>query len=291
MPPTTRFTTAIAVGVLALATFAVAGCSGSRASVPTITDRQSVTEITSCGVVISTPGAYGVSQPLTSDSLTADCIEIAASGVNLGLSSSVTLSGPGRPDVTAAGINIAAGVNGVLVSVPGVTIRGFGVGIHVAGSGVSISGSPTSFTISGNAAQGVLVSGTNSVVIDSLTSEQNGASGLEVLSSSGVILKGLNTLQDNAGYGLWVHSSSVNQFFNADAFTNQKGGIFVGELKSDNLPAGHNNVVVGAGVVQNQGAGMEIGLGDSNNVVTVSAGESNAGMDAVDENANCGTNT
>jgi hypothetical protein len=274
---------------LTAATISSAGCNGAHASG---VQAPPPTEITACGAVISTPGIYTVSQSLKSDSPSEDCIQIASPGVSPAFASGTHLTGPGGAAVTAAGVHVLATANGVQIVVRNVTIEKFGVGIKVEGSGVSIFSTPTeSFVLTGNAAEGVLVTGASNVVLNSIVSQENGASGVELLNSSGVFVEELSTLQDNGAYGLWVHGSFANQIFNADAFSNHLGGIFIGEVNGDQLPASHNNVILAAGAVQNSGAGIGIGLGDNHNVVSSSTGQANTGMDAVDANADCGTNS
>jgi Right handed beta helix region len=68
------------------------------------------------------------------------------------------------------------------------------------------------FTVSNNAAQGVLISNASSVLISGLTSTNNGASGLELSNASGVIVQGTNSMASNAQDGIWLHASSGNQF-------------------------------------------------------------------------------
>ncbi len=253
--------------------------------------------ITQCGTVINSPGVYDVEQSLTSTSTTVDCIQVAAPGVRLIIPENISLSGPGGSAVTAAGVKILKSAYGVQMLFVGATIQGFGIGIEVDASGASISGAPTGGIITGNAADGVLVSDASDVLIESLASEQNGAAGLELSHSSGVTVQGLSMAQSNKGYGLWVRSSSGNQFFNFDSSENTLSGIFVGEssnsrfgLALTDADSSNDNVFVSSGAVQNGGAGFLIGAGDSRNVVTSSTGQSNANKDAVDQNPNCDHN-
>ena len=178
-----------------------------------------ITPITACGTVIKTPGFYSVSQALQSTSETVDCIQIAAPGVNLAVGGNLT--GPGRTDVTAVGIRVLSSATGVQMQFENITIQGFGIrdsgfgiGIAVEGSGVTMQGVPQApfFTVSNNAAQGVLISNASSVLISGLTSTNNGASGLELSNASGVIVQGTNSMASNAQDGIWLHASSGNQF-------------------------------------------------------------------------------
>ena len=263
---------------------------------PTVGVGSQPTEITDCGTEIDTPGEYTVAQSLTSTSATVDCIDIDSPGVSLGLDNS-TLSGPGGSGVTAAGIRIPEAAHGVQLFMLGATIEGFGVGIEDHASGVVISAAPTGGEILQNAARGILVSHADDVVIDSVASEQNGASGIELDHANGVTVRGVPIVQENEGYGLRVHSSTHNQFFNQDAFGNKLTGIYVGESATDQLSANARdgdpsteNVFLSCGVVQNGGAGIFPDFGDNRNTVSECIGQSNTDKDAIDGTPACKNN-
>jgi len=282
------------------------------------------TNITSCGTVIKTPGYYVVRQDLQSTSKTVDCIQIAVPSVNLDLGANLT--GLGTDDVSAAGISVLNSAKGVQVFLGNVTVQGFGIGIKVAGSGVTISGragnSEFPFTVQNNAAQGILISNASTVLIDGLISENNGGAGLELSGASGVIVQGSPALTSNGKYGVWVHSSSGNQFFDFTIAGNQGGGIYVGEsspagpgqvplqrLDAPGNPGGaglspapihnrtsnnggsQNNVFFGGALQFNLGVGITIGQGDDFNVVTYVSGSNDEGDDAVDLNGDCTHNS
>jgi hypothetical protein len=279
----------LGIGIMAVAiiAFVSGGCSNTNA---VSTSKIAYTPVTECGTIISTPGDYVLTQSLTSTSNSVDCIQIASPGVRLELASNISLSGPGGTAVTAAGINILQSAYGIQLEIEGATIQGFGVGINVQGSGVAISGGVTGGTVTKNEAQGILISHANGVLINTVASQVNGGAGIELWNASGVIVQGIVTVQGNEGYGLWVRSSSGNQVFNIDAFTNKLAGVYVGEVTGDTVTS-LNNVFVNGGSVQNGGAGFEIGAGDSNNVVTATGAQANTGMDAVDLNSGCDHNT
>jgi hypothetical protein len=274
------------------------------------------TPINSCGTVISTPGVYVVTKALQSDSETVDCIQINSPGV--GLQSSHQLTGPGGTNLTAAGIRVTSKATGVWLALTGATIQGFGVGIVVEGSGVSIDALGGSFTVQGNAAQGVLISNATNVTIGGLNSTGNGQAGLELSNASGVIVEDDTTLDSNGSHGLWVNSSSGNLFSNVQASGNEQDGFYVGETdptgKRDNAESARpfswspkpcpacivgqtpngssqHNVFVAGAVINNHGSGIAIGAGDSSNIVTGLIGEGNSVKDATDESENCTNNT
>ena len=285
------------IAAIALITLAMAAAAGAA-------DVQKAgiivsTPITACGAVITTPGLYVVNASLTSTSNTVDCIDIDTPAVSLSLADGVSLSGPGGSAVTAAGIKIPKGSTGVELNFGQATIQGFGVGIDEEADASWLNGGNTGGSILGNAAQGILVKGANGVFIYSAACENNGGAGLELLHASGVIVQGVPLMQTNNGYGLWIDSSSGNQFFNVESFDNKLSGIYVGESATDRLSAkskardndpSTDNVFLGSAVIENGGAGIVIDLGDSHNVVTLSSGEGNTDPDAVDENKDCDHN-
>lgn len=264
------------------------------------------TPISQCGTTISKPGSYEVTQQLQSSSDTADCIRISSPGVLLSISGK-NLIGPGGVGASSAGIDILKSAYGVQVFFDDATIEGFGIGISVEASGVSLASTNNGFTVKGNAAQGVLISNASNVQISGLTSNGNGAAGLELFNTTGVIVQGFSLLESNGTYGLWLHSSSGNQFFNVESSDNKADGIFVGEtintvsavepfrgggeLKSIEVSVpSKNNGFVGGALIHNGSDGISIGMGDSFNVVTVMQAQANSGKDAVDQNPGCGEN-
>lgn len=278
---------AMAIGAVLLATLIFANDGSAQ---------KSATEITQCGAVISTPGFYAISASLTSTSNTADCIDIESKGVALSIGT-VTISGPGGTSVTAVGIKIFKDANGIQLNLGDATIEGFGIGVEVLGSAISISGAATGATVMNNAAQGILVEDASSVIINNVNSQGNGSSGLELLRASGVIVQGIPPAQTNGGYGVWVHSSSGNQFFNLEVSGNKLSGVYVGESATDRLSAkakddkpSDDNVFIGAGSIDNTGGGFVIDRGDSRNVITASVAQGNSLIDAVDENPDCDHN-
>jgi hypothetical protein len=256
-----------------------------------------VTGISQCGTLITLPGTYQLTKSLQSPSFTVDCIRIKASAVSLNLGG-FNITGPFGQNVTAAGIRILDSASGVQIGAFGSTIEGFAVGILVEGTGVSLLGP---LVVTENLQQGVLVNHANNVVIQNLSSGGNAGTGLEVALSSGVMVQSQVTLQSNNGYGLWVHSSSGNQFFELSATQNLMSGIYVGEsgaLSSgaDKSPAtapaaSQQNIFLAGGVIANGGSGIVIGSGDTLNYIVGMQGQSNGATDAVDQNGDCTHNT
>jgi Right handed beta helix region len=252
-------------------------------------------EIDKCGTVITAPGNYTVDRTLYSTSPTEDCISIQSSGVSLiiGENSTAFLVGPGGTGATGAGIRIGRTTKGVLVSFGKDTaIEDFGVGIVVQGSGAALTSfNGSSIYTAINAAQGVLISDATNVLVNGLRSHSNGAAGLELEEASGVIVQGNTELVSNGGHGLWVHSSSGNQFFNVNAATNKQDGIYLGEVPGSQQPGSVNNLFVGGYSTTNLGPGVTIGTGDTHNVVTSIEASGNKTADLQDRNGNCVDNS
>jgi len=312
-----RSKSALLAGLVTLAV--VATPSGANAQ------RIPFTPVEECGTVIGAPGSYTLTQNLVSSSAVMPCIEITSPGVLFTLEDH-TITGPGGVHALAPGIRIFASASGVQMVSSGATIQGFNIGILNEASGVSITGNTQGLTVTRNSAQGILITNASSVVIENLNSTDNGAAGLELSHATGVILQGTSFLQGNAGHGLWLHSSSGNQFFGLESADNKLAGIYVGEpaniaeqnegLASEteravnarsmprswsptNRPASatvgnsapsQDNIFIRGAAIQNGGPGIAIGSGDYHNIVVNMSAQSNKGKDAVDENGSCGGN-
>jgi Right handed beta helix region len=252
-------------------------------------------EIDKCGTVITAPGNYTVDRTLYSTSPTEDCIAIQSSGVSLiiGENSTAFLVGPGGSGATGAGIRIGRTTKGVLVAFGSDTaIENFGVGIVVQGSGAALTSfNGGSIYTAINVAQGVLISDAANVLVNGLRSHSNGAAGLELEEASGVIVQGNTELVSNGGHGLWVHSSSGNQFFNVNAEANKQDGIYLGEVPGSQQPGSANNLFVGGYLTTNLGPGISIGAGDTHNVVTSIEASENKTADVQDRNGDCVDNS
>jgi hypothetical protein len=135
------------------------------------------------------------------------------------------------------------------------------------------------------------------VLVNRLRSESNGAAGLELDDASGVIVLGTTYLLYNGGHGLWVHSSTGNQFFYVNAISNTQDGIYLGEEPATAQPKSLYNLFVAEYVGANGGPGIAIGAGDTHNVVTSTIATNNdIGMgdkkvDFEDLNENCVDNS
>jgi hypothetical protein len=291
-----RWKSALLAGLMMLAV--VRAASGAN------TGSLSFTPVDKCGTIIGAPGSYALTQNLESTSAVMPCIEITSPGVIFTLAGH-TISGSGGIHAVGPGIRIFASAAGVQLLGNGAAIQGFNVGILNEASGVSIIGTVEGITVQKNSAQGILISDASSVVIENLNINENGAAGLELSHASGVIVQGTILIGGNGGYGLWLHSSSGNQFFGVECATNKLAGIYLGEPDSiavdrnpgtgpvatdGNSAPSQDNIFVRGAVINNSGAGIAIGSGDYHNVIANMYGQSNGDKDAVDENGTCGAN-
>jgi hypothetical protein len=308
---------ALLAGLITLAIVAMP--SGATA------ERIPFTPVEECGTVIGAPGSYTLTQNLVSSSAVMPCIEITSPGV-IFLLEDYTITGPGGVHALSQGIRIFASAYGVQLVSSGATIQGFNIGILNEASGVSITGNTQGLTVTKNNAQGILISNASSVVMQNLNITDNGGAGLELSHATGVILQGTSFLQGNGGHGLWLHSSSGNQFLGVESFDNKLAGIYVGEpaniaeqnegsaseteraVNARSLPRNwsptsrsgsatvgnsapsQDNIFIRGAVIQNDGPGVAIGSGDYHNIVANISAQSNKGKDAVDENGSCGGN-
>jgi hypothetical protein len=301
------------VGLMTLAAIGFVNTASAQAShwVP----------IDKCGTIIGAPGEYSLTQSLQSSSYVTPCIQITSPGVLI-TSKGHDLIGPGGSEAVSSGIRIYASASGAQLLFSGSTIKGFGIGILVEASGVSLVGGQNGITVAENAAQGILVSNASSVLIEGTNANSNGAAGLELSHASGVIVQDNSFVQFNAGHGLWLHSSSGNQFFGLESSGNKLNGIYIGEsgAKSETEPAGKfelpggvlarwpnpvtsgrsqpsnsdpskNNVFIGGAAIENGASGILIGDGDVRNVVVDMYAQSNEEKDLTDENGSCNANT
>jgi len=273
-----------------------------------------------CGAIINAPGEYSLTQSLHSSSYVTPCIQIVSPGVLI-TSKGYDLIGPGGSEVVSAGIRIYASASGAQLNFGGSTIKGFGIGILVEASGVSLVGGQNGITVTENAAQGILVSNASSVSIEGMNANSNGAAGLELSHASGVTVQDNSFVQFNAGHGLWLHSSSGNQFFDLESSGNKLNGIYVGETGAKTeteatakfeLPGGvparwsnptsgasrpsdpdgsKNNVFIGGAAIENGASGIFIGSGDFRNIVVDMSAQSNEDKDLTDANGSCNANT
>src|SRR5215469_7996419 len=103
-----------------LAIVLVAAGVGAARPRPAFALASCATTIAACGCQADTAAVYETSGPLTSASMTTDCIDVTASGAVLVLTGNIT--GPGG-GVTADGIHVTSGASNVFIS--GQAVPGF----------------------------------------------------------------------------------------------------------------------------------------------------------------------
>jgi parallel beta-helix repeat protein len=179
-----------------------------------------LTEVTSCGTIITSPGSYELAADL--GPCPGDGIDIETSGVTLDLLNH-TIKGPGAAS-TFAGIAVpGAATTSVTItsSTGGASVTAFGVGIDVSGTstwgvvvsnlsasrdgdGIDIINAPkvpqvANVTASSEVGTGILVSVATGATITNSTADSD-QTGIDVETSLGTIVTG-NTVQGNS-YGI-----------------------------------------------------------------------------------------
>ena len=282
------------------------------------------TTIGACGCQVDTAAVYETSGPLTSASMSTDCIDITASGAVLVLKGNIT--GPSG-GVTADGIHVMSSASNVFISgqaVPGffglaanAVVGGFATGIQLDGSNAEIdrlnaNGNVTNGVVfnkvtggdyddseadSNAGGDGVLIAGGSGNIIGDPEADMNN-NGMVIASSSNNRILDAGA-KNNTVYGIWFGQSNGNQL-NGGATDSNATGTYIGCFASGGpmgkkCPAGMKNSMfnsmTNSGGNKNSDAGVAIDLGDSGNVVDQSAGSSNTGGDGVDKNKKCDHNT
>ncbi|HYK64403.1 MAG TPA: NosD domain-containing protein [Patescibacteria group bacterium] len=282
------------------------------------------TTIAACGCQADTAAVYETSGPLTSASMTTDCIDVTASGAVLVLTGNIT--GPGG-GVTADGIHVTSGASNVFIwglATTGVfplsanaVVGGFATGVQVDGSNAEIdrlnaNGNITNGVVFNNVTggdyddseadsntggDGVLVSaGSGNVVGDSETDLNNDGIVMASTSNNRILDSGASS---NKVYGIWFGQSSGNEINGSGTNSNATGTYFgcfsSGGPTGAKCPSGMTNSLfnsmTNSGGNKNSDDGVAIDLGDSGNVIDESGGSSNTTDDAVDKNKKCDHNT
>lgn len=182
--------------------------------------------ITQCPCTITSSGKFKVMNPLTSASLTKDCIAVAARHVSLDLAGNA-LTGPGSTTPTA-GVHVLPRADRVTITGGGAMITQFGSGIVIesdraAASGFSATGNQnglviegdrgqhTSFDVSGNSNDGVLFSAASGNVLSSFTADDNTiGNGVELTSGSNSDSLSGFTANSNGGAGVDLNKTLLN---------------------------------------------------------------------------------
>ena len=310
--------------VLAMLTMILVGAGGVAQALETCPSRA----ISSCPCGIKSEGTYILSNSLTL-STPGDCIHISASNVTLDLGGFTITGQPGQSStLSGIGIWILPGTSGVSVIGTGSTstsanaISQFQIGIEVDGANAAVEDVEADYNQAGIKFNAPGAFGSN------LTAQFNEKNGIAALPSavapyltnlfadanqgSGVKLNGTKggflavvEASSNAGYGVWLSGASYNTLADFTLSKNTWAGVYLGCYKYGELgkacPAGSHqssdniitsvstdpsNVSAGVGTPS---YGIAINVGNSyNRVIGVTASNSPTD-DAIDENANCGT--
>jgi hypothetical protein len=306
--------------VAAPTTLFVAGLALILAATPAAAAGKCKKSITKCGCVAGKAGHYVLAGDLTSSSASADCITIKGKHVSLDMAGH-QITGPGGA-ATGAGIHVLSSGNGAFIDCVNQNVTHFGTGILVEASDVTMTfceldanaqfglkidgGSRNSLynsdtgkssdASSGNGTAGVLINNGADNLIDDIHSDHNTSYGIEISGGSN------NTLHDidgdsNGLYGIWIVGSNGNRVANSTGRSNGDLGLYIGCAPTGGVggtcpaPAtGSTNVVSNGQFDSNTTAGIGIDSGDLANQIGLNEIISNGSSDAVDANANCGTN-
>jgi len=257
---------------------------------------------------------------LISSSAAADCLTIAAPHAVLDMHGK-SLIGPGS-GATGAGIHVLSSATGAYIDGIGAVITKFGTGILIEGSDVAIfsvelirneqfglvinggarnalydsdAGSLSDFS-SGNGVAGVMINNGSNNFINDIHADHNGKYGIEVSGGANNHLHDLDG-DFNGIYGLWINGSSGNRIVNSTGSHDQQIGIYIGCAPTGGLggvcpaPAtGSNNVIDFGEATSNTMNGIAVDSSDLANQIGLNSIVDNGATDAVDANANCGTN-
>jgi parallel beta-helix repeat protein len=280
--------------------------------------------IASCGCTATQSQTYTVTDDLdASQGLTknGNCLEVSAKHVILDLQGHAIIG-----NGTGVGILILNGASDTTVQGTDATetaqaiVNGWGIGLEDDADNVVIElfrqiGGNT-FNPHGNAGDGILLKNASNTTVANFNASFNGGTGVDVQGGSknrimncdsisnianGVILASsdVNTILNctivaNTGYGVWLNSSNQNQIFTSALNGNGKIGLLVGchkEGKCTGSKGSNQNHFSSSGANGNNGAGVTVEEGSSNNQITNMSSAGNGGSaDLIDNNPNCDGN-
>ena len=146
-----------------------------------------------------------------------------------------------------------------------------------------------------NGQYGVLLQNSTGNTVANISADNNVETGLKLVSSNSTSI-GPGAAVGNGKYGIWMQSSSSNRIHDSNGnMMNGDTGILLGCASGPACPANdgsNRNAITNAGAPNNQVAGIQLGLGCLNNIVTVTHNEGNQAQnsDMIDLNPNCGSN-
>ena len=241
----------------------------------------SAADIGACGVTISRPGYYRVTQDLSASG--GDCIDVNVAGAIVYLSGH-SLSGSGA----GVGVRFSSRAKNSFLEGGNATISGYAIG--VADYASSVHGD--NFNANHNSIGGVLVSGAQAGYFSNFQASNNGSYGVQFVNASSGVAEGVQASY-NAGYGIWLNGAVGSRIDNFDTEQNALAGVYVG--CASNGPgtgcAGGKHVAsanqIYDGFADGNGPyGIAIDAGASGNLVT-SVEAMNNGTDDLLDLGNC----
>jgi parallel beta-helix repeat protein len=225
--------------VLMASALCAAAASTGHAACETITTLTP----TACGVVISKPGCYVISNNLTATSDSGDCIEITAPDVYLNLADGESITGTG-PGSTGNGIHVTSTAAGATI-VNGF-VSSFNIGI-LAEARVRLEGPLVELS---NADGIQLSSAPGSKIFGAIAIENGFNAGIEIDGSNGCSL--LNVAARDNPTGVLVSGSSGTDISNATNISaNDSFGILVTQANSAPFASSNGTNISGSYVYNN----------------------------------------
>ncbi len=254
--------------------------------------------ISACGCVIRRAGLYTVTGPLSSSSMTENCIAVAASSVELDLGGN-SITGPltpgsPPPTVDIAGIFVRGTAKKfVLTATSGATISQFAAGIVVRSRSAVLSG----FQATGNEV-GVSLDGASHCDLSAFDASGNIGDGVYLWDALRNHMVGFSA-NNNGGDGVDVSSRSThNEFVSFTADQNASAGIEltrfacsgrVGGPLCQHPPVGARRNKVKAGETDGNAFGILID-GSHADEIDGNTAASNSQSDLFDANRSCDHN-
>jgi hypothetical protein len=241
-------------------------------------------DISACGVTISTPGFYKVTQDLNAAS--GDCIDVNAPRTVVFLNGK-NLSGSG----SGIGVRVLARASRSFVEGGNATISGFAVGLEDDASYLRAD----NFNANGNTSGGVLLNGAQNSTVSNFVASNNGSYGAHFIRSNNSVAESA-MVTANGAYGFWLDGAKAVRVDNFDAEQNLIAGLYIG--CAQNGPgsgcgrggqAGSANVIYNGFADGNGPYGIAIDSGAAGNMVTSVESMNNKTADMLDAAANCGS--
>jgi hypothetical protein len=173
-------------------------------------------DISGCGISISKPGFYLVTQDLTAGG--GDCITVNAARTTIFLGGhQITGGGNG------AGVKFSARAANSFLEGGNATISGFAVGVEDDAS--EIRGD--NFNANGNVSGGVLVNGVESSTFSNFQASNNGTYGVHFKGGASSVAES-SQASGNGNFGIWLDGTKGLRIDNFDTEQNAVAGVYIG---------------------------------------------------------------